>query len=175
MEKVKPLGICDNCSGEIRDGWYTSKHRPRRYCSRDCRNAGNSRAGAPVRSAKAKRRVAAGVWVNPLNLETPEQRREHARKAGQATARQHRAALADGTWRNPALSNDARAKLSRPRTIDDPVLHRAQERLNAGEHMRDLTPEEREAYRAHSRDVASARREPQTRRHTAEEALRCVI
>lgn len=150
-DKTAPLGVCDHCGGMILDTPYTSKHKPRRYCCVACRNTANSQAGAGVRSQKAKKRVAAGVWVNPLAFETPESRREHARKAGQATAEQHKAAIVAGTWRNPALSQKARRKLSRPRTIADPVLHRAYERLNAGAHMADLTPEEQDACRAHRR------------------------
>jgi hypothetical protein len=68
--------------------------------------------------------------------------------------------IAEGRWRNPALSLEAREKLSRPRKHgDNPVLHRAIERLRQGAKVADLTPEEREAHRIHRATLREARRD----------------
>lgn len=136
------------------------------YCSRQCRNTANSRAGAPIRSRKAKERVHRGDWINPLTLEPVPARREHARKAGLARAEQHRAALAKGEWQNPANAPGAREKLSRPRKHDNPTLHAAIEKLGAGYSMANLAPEEQEAYRAYRRDLRLRRRQEPDREDT---------
>ena len=121
--KQRPLGICDHCGGPIPpDEWYTSKGKSRLYCSRDCRNTANSRAGSPARSEKIRRRIKAG------------------------------------TWRNPALSDTARAKLSRPRKHSGP-LAQAIEKLGRGLAMADLTPEEQAAYRQYQAELRQARRD----------------
>lgn len=150
--KRAPVGVCDLCGAAIpRRAWYTRRGTPRLYCSRECRNTANSRDGAAIRSAKAKARVARGEWVNPLEFESPELRREHARRAGLASG--HRP-----DWVNPALSDEARAKLSRPRVHgDNPVLHRALEKRTQGASMADLSEEEAEAYRAYSRALRAAK------------------
>jgi hypothetical protein len=155
VNKVEPLGICDHCLGTIPAdmGWYTSKGKPRLYCGRDCRNAANSQAGAVARSRKAKERVQRGEWQNPhhLNPPTPE---EQGRRASLGRKREVEA----GTWRNPADSPEAREKLSRPRKHDDnPVLHRALEKLKSGT-VADLTDEEAEAHRVYRRTLVAARR-----------------
>lgn len=68
-EKQKPLGICDHCGDPIPAGdWYTTKHRPRLYCSVDCRNAANARAGGPKIAQKNRERMARGEWRNPHHL-----------------------------------------------------------------------------------------------------------
>lgn len=68
-EKKAPLGICDHCGGEIPEArHYTTKGTPRLYCSRDCRNTANSRAGAHILSRKGKERVRRGEWQNPANF-----------------------------------------------------------------------------------------------------------
>ena len=59
-EKTAPLGICDLCGGEISPGPYTSKDTPRLFCSRECRNTANSRAGAAIRYA-TQEKVKGGV------------------------------------------------------------------------------------------------------------------
>lgn len=70
-EKVQPIGICDLCLAAMpRDRWYT-RRGPRLYCSTDCRNTANSRAGAPIRTVKLKARVKAGTWQNPHHLNPP--------------------------------------------------------------------------------------------------------
>lgn len=73
--KTAPLGICDLCGSPIDDP-YTSKGKPRRYCSRDCRNTGNSRAGNPERIRKQRERIARGVPkgvpVNPATINPPD-------------------------------------------------------------------------------------------------------
>ncbi len=151
--KQQELGICDNCLSEIpRDEWYTSKGKPRLYCGIDCRNTGNSRAGAPIRSKKAKQRVARGEWQNPakLNPPTPE---EQARRSRLGRQREVQA----GTWRNPALSDEAKEKLSRPRK-HDPALHVVLEKMKQGQRLADLTPEEKELHRTYRRDLRQARR-----------------
>lgn len=148
--KTQPLGTCDHCHGPIpRDEWYTSKGKPRLYCSLDCRNTANSRAGAPIRSAKSKRRVRMGLWKNPLSLELPV-----ARVRGDAMREQAKA----GAWRNPALTDAAREKLSRPRRhADNPLLHRAFELMRQGVKARDLPPDARAAHNAYQRARARER------------------
>lgn len=148
--KTAPLGVCDLCGLFLPDP-YTSKGTPRRYCSRECRNTANSRAGSAERSRKAKARVAAGEWQNPMRLRPPTSQEQATR------ARRGRLAeVAAGNWRNPALSPAARAKLSRPR-LHSGRLAEAIERLRVGARMTDLTPDQADAYRAHARDRAARR------------------
>ena len=152
--KQQALGICDNCLSEIpRDEWYTSKGKPRLYCGRDCRNTGNSRAGAPIRSVKAKRRVARGEWQNSHHLNPPTPT-EQSRRARLGRRREVKA----GTWRNPALSDEAKDKLSRPRK-HDPALHAVLEKLKQGIRVSELTPEEQELHRAYRRELVATRRD----------------
>lgn len=145
-EKTEPIGICDLCTGEIPpERWYT-RRGPRRYCSRECRNTGNSRAGNPARIRKAKQRVADGTWFNPTQPATPE---EQGRRARLGRLRE----VAEGRWRNPALTEEAREKLSRPR-VHSGALHRAMEKLEAGKGgMATLRPGERAAYLAYRQDM----------------------
>lgn len=152
-EKRAPLGICDQCGGPIAPGdWYTSKGRPRLHCSLQCKLTANSRAGAPIRARKAKARVASGTWINPRSGMTPEQVTAVQSRASRA-ARLHE--VAEGRWRNPALSPEARAKLSRPRKHSGPLAS-AMEKLRAGRGATaTLTEEEHAAwlaYRAEQRD-----------------------
>jgi hypothetical protein len=141
-EKEKPLGICDFCGGPIPKGeWYTSKGKPRLYCSLECKQTANSRNGNPVRIAKLIQRVAAGLWKNPregLDSETTRRLNSIAAKKGRLRE------VAEGRWRNPALSEEARQKLSRPRKHTG-ALHRAIEKLRGGK-MSDLSDEERSAW-----------------------------
>jgi hypothetical protein len=152
-DKVQPIGVCDNCLGPIPEGQWYHRRGPRLYCGVDCRNAGNSRAGAKVRQRKARERVARGEWQNPhhLNPPTPE---EQSRRARLARSREVRA----GTWRNPALTPEARKKLSRPRKHSG-ALHAALEKLRLGTPVAELTDEEREAHRAYRRELARRKRE----------------
>ena len=154
-KKQKPLGICDLCGGEIPPhlGEYTSKGQPRLYCSRDCRNTANSRAGSPERARKARQRVARGEWQNPAKLNPPTGE-EQAHRARLGRRREVEA----GTWRNPALDNAARKKLSRPRKHSGP-LHQAIEKLSRGQKMADLTPEEQQAHRRYRAKLRAARRD----------------
>ncbi len=157
VNKTQPLGICDHCLGEIPVdmGLYTSKGKPRLFCCRDCRNAANSQAGAPIRSRKARERVERGDWQNPHHL-TPPTQMEQARRARLGRKRE----VTAGTWRNPADSPEAREKLSRPRKHgDNPVLHRALEKLKAGQKISDLTSEEAGAHRVYRSELVSARRD----------------
>jgi DNA-binding transcriptional regulator YiaG len=163
-EKTAPLGVCDLCGEDFPSNvpLYTTKGNPRRYCSRECRNTANSRAGASIRSDKAKSRVQRGEWENPSPLVREDATQEEIdawrerMAAGVSDARQRE--VEEGTWRNPALDNEARAKLSRPRKhSDDPVLHSALEKLGAGASVSDLTPEERDAHRAYRRQLRQAR------------------
>ena len=153
--KTQPLGICDLCLGKIPAslGDYTTKGTPRLHCSRQCMSTANSRAGAPIRSKKAKARVASGQWTNPAELNPPDPANV---AAGVSRARKRE--VEEGRWRNPALSGEARAKLSRPRKHSGP-LHRAIEKLKQGLTMADLTDEEAEAYRANARKRRAARRD----------------
>ncbi|MBP8055089.1 MAG: hypothetical protein KA314_04575 [Chloroflexi bacterium] len=152
--KQQPLGVCDNCLSEILpDEWYTSKGKPRRYCGRDCRNTGNSRAGSPIRSAKARQRVGRGEWQNPAKLNPPTPT-EQSHRARLGRKREVKA----GTWRNPALTDEAKEKLSRPRK-HGPALHAVLEKLQQGQRLADLTPEEQELHRAYRRELRQTRRE----------------
>lgn len=152
--KLKPLGICDHCGGEIpKSQWYTTKRKPRLYCSRDCLNTANSRAGTPIRLEKVQARIASGEWQNPaaLNPATPA---EQSRRAGLGRKREVEA----GTWRNPALTDEARIKLSRPRKHSG-ALHSAIEKLGRGVPSAELTDDEREAHREYRRRLRTTRRD----------------
>ncbi len=153
-EKRLPIGICDHCEGKIPvQNWYTAHGQPRRYCSIDCRNTANSRAGNAVRTAKLRQAVAEGRWQNPHQLHPPTGA-EQAARARKGRLRE----VAEGRWRNPALAPAARLKLSRPRKHnDDPLLHRALERLKQGTRMADLSAAERERYLAYRRQLRQAR------------------
>lgn len=159
MDKQQPLGICDLCLGPIPRGeWYTTKGTPRLHCSTDCKNTSNSRAGASIRSRKAKRRVARGEWVNPASLNAPDPQNVSA-----GVSRARKAEVKAGTWLNPALAARARQKLSRPRKYHG-ALHRAIEKLNRGS-MKDLTPTEHRAWLKHRRELRLARPEADRRYH----------
>jgi acyl-CoA reductase-like NAD-dependent aldehyde dehydrogenase len=58
--------------------------------------------------------------------------------------------VAAGRWRNPALTDAARAKLSRPRRHTG-ALHNALEKLKRGLRVADLTAEQQDAHRAYRR------------------------
>jgi len=159
--KTEPVGICDLCKGSIPPSeWYT-RRGPRLYCSIDCRNTANSRAGNLVRTAKVLKRVEAGTWKNPAQLRppTPEEQGERARK-GRLREVEAR------TWRNPALTDQARVKLSRPRRHSGP-LHSALEKLKQGARVADLTPDEQAAHRAYRREQQRSRWESMTEEEKA--------
>lgn len=152
-EKTKPLGICDHCDGPIKPGeWYTSKGKPRRYCSRDCRNTGNSRSGSPARLAKMRERIRMGEWRNPAEIRPPTPA-EQAARARKGRLRE----VSEGRWRNPAADEAAREKLSRARK-HDPVLHSALEKLRQGARIAELLPEEQEAHRAYRKQLRDENR-----------------
>lgn len=155
-EKRLPLGVCDHCEGEIpAQDWYTSHGQPRRYCSIDCRNTANSRAGSPARAAKLRQAVAEGRWQNPHHLHPPTGE-EQAARARRGRLRE----VAEGRWRNPALAPAARVKLSRPRKYgDDPLLHRALEQLRQGVRRAELGAAERARYQAYRRELRQGRLE----------------
>lgn len=161
-DKIQPLGVCDCCLSEIESGdWYTSKGKPRLYCCRDCRNTGNSRAGSETRSEKVRQRIARGEWINPATLNPPDPANVSA-----GISRAKKAAALAGTWRNPALDEAAREKLSQPRKHGgNPVLHRAIEKMKPGAKVADLTPEEQAAHRAYRRELREARREEDNAYH----------
>lgn len=147
-EKKKPIGICDHCGKEMPEALhYTTKGMPRLYCSRECRNTANSRAGAHIRSKKGKERVRRGEWKNPHHLNPPSPE-EQARRARLGRKRE----VKEGRWRNPAKSPEARRKLSRPRKHSG-ELHSAIEKLGQGSKMEELTEEEQQAYRAYRRQL----------------------
>lgn len=149
-EKTGEFGICDLCGSEIADP-YTSKGTPRRYCSRDCRNTGNSREGNEERTRKLRESVARGEWVNPNAIRPPTFAEQSAR-ARKGRLREVEA----GTWRNPGLTPQARAKNSQPHKHSG-VLAEAIEKLRHGK-MADLTPQQADAYRAYKRQLAAQRR-----------------
>ncbi len=66
--------------------------------------------------------------------------------------------VAEGRWYNPALSDEARQKLSQPRKLSG-VLHQAMEKLNQKVSVTNLTPEEREEYRRYRRELARQKRQ----------------
>lgn len=152
-DKRAPIGICDLCGDLIpRDEWYTSKGRERLYCSTTCKATANSRAGAPIRSRKAKERVARGEWINPRARMTGEEiSRVQSRASRAARLREVR----EGHWRNPAVDDRARRKLSRPRKHRG-ALHRAIEKLRLGS-MDSLTDAERRAWTKYRRGLRQAR------------------
>jgi len=152
--KRQPLGICDLCGGPIPlADWYTSKGRPRLYCSVECKCTANSRAGAPIRSKKILARIARGEWQNPAELRPPTSD-EQAYRARKGRRRE----VADGRWRNPALSADAREKLSRPRKHNG-LLHTVIEKLKQGLSVANLSPDEQDAHRAYRKQLRDARRD----------------
>lgn len=154
--KQQPLGICDLCLGPIpEEDWYT-RRGPRLYCSVDCKNTANSRAGSPIRTRKIHERMEAGRWQNPRELHPPDPER-----IGLGVSRTWKARVRAGTWRNPALSPAARAKLSRPRRHAG-ALASAIERLCAGARVSDLAPEEQAAHRTYRRAQVAALRARQT-------------
>lgn len=158
MIKRLPVGVCDHCGQPFPPGvsWYT-RRGPRLYCSLDCRNTANSRAGAPLRSAIQRERVASGEWQSPHSYMSPE---EISAAQAKAARRGRLREVADGHWRNPALSAEARRKLSRPRRHgDNPALHGAIEKLSRGERVADLRPEEAAAHREWRASLRAARRD----------------
>lgn len=153
-EKLKPIGVCDHCAGPIPAGqWYTSHGSPRLHCSLECRQTANSRNGNPVRMAKAIGRIKAGLWKNPAKLRPPTSE-EQSQRARKGRLRE----VSQGTWRNPALTDEAREKLSRPRKHDG-VLHSAIEKLGRGLSVAELTPDEQAIHREYQRQLRAARRD----------------
>ncbi len=154
-DKVKPIGICDLCGEQIPRGeWYTTKGQPRLHCSLECKQTANSRNGNPIRIAKLIKRIKAGLWKNPradLDQGTISALNSAASKKGRLRE------IAEGHWRNPALSDQAREKLSRPR-LHGGALHSAIEKLRTLS-MQDLTDEERSAYHEYRAQLRDARRD----------------
>ena len=152
-EKVEPVGVCDHCKGAIHpDQWYT-RRGARRYCSVDCRNTANSRAGNPERTRKLRLAVKAGVWKNPAKLHPPTGE-EQAARARLGRRREVQA----GTWRNPGLTPQARTINSLPHKHAG-ALAAAIEKLGAGLGMAGLSDDEAAAYRAWRRSLRTARRD----------------
>ena len=152
-EKIEPVGMCDLCKGAIHpDQWHT-RRGPRRYCSINCRNTANSRAGNPERTRKLRLAVKVGTWKNPAKLRPPTGE-EQAARARLGRLREVQA----GTWRNPGLTPQARAINSLPHKHAG-ALAAAIEKLDAGQRMANLTPDEADAYRAWRRSLRAARRD----------------
>lgn len=154
LTKTAPLGICDLC-GNATPTPYTSKGKPRRYCSVDCRNTGNSREGNPERIRKQNKRIERGEWVNPASIRPPTSA-EQADRARKGRLRE----IAEGRFRLPGQSPEAKAKNSEPHKHSG-ALAEAIERLKHGK-MSDLTAEQADAYRAYSREMQKALRERMT-------------
>ncbi len=156
--KREPLGICDLCRGPIApNDWYTTKGRPRLHCSIECRQSDNSRVGNPIRVAKIKQHIAAGTWKNPAHDLTPPQRSEISRRAGTVARTRE---VAEGRWRNPGLTPEARAINSRPEKHgDNPVLHHAFELMQQGVKLSEMPQAERDAYNANNRRLYAEKRE----------------
>lgn len=150
--KKHPLGVCDLCNGPISPGdWYTSKRRPRLYCSIDCRNTANSRNGNPERVRKLRLAIAAGAWQNPAEINPPDPANLSA-----GARRLRLREVAAGTWRNPGLTPEARAINSLPHKHSGP-LAAAIEKLKAGRRVADLTDEERQAHLLYCRALRATR------------------
>ena len=96
-------------------------------------------------------RVRRGVWENPAKLNPPTGE-EQAQRARLGRQRE----VAAGTWRNPALSAEARRKLSRPRKHHG-ILHRVMEKLKHGS-VADLTEAEKRAHRKYRRLMSLRKR-----------------
>ncbi len=158
-----PWPACELCGEDVNQhglGYWTTKGRPRRFCSLECRQSNNSREGTPIRTALTRERIKAGTWENPVNFTTPEQRREYGKLGGEVRAETLRAEVEAGTWQNPADAPGAREKLSRPRKYaDNPVLHSAIEKLGQGYSVSDLTSEEAEAHRQYRRKLGKRMRQ----------------
>lgn len=104
--KIAPLGVCDHCGNPIpRDEWYTSKGQPRRFCSLECKQTANSRAGNPERVRKLNQRIKSGTWRNPRSVMTPDQIHEVQSRASRKARLKE---IEEGRWINPALSESAR-------------------------------------------------------------------
>ena len=145
--KTQPVGVCDLCLGVIPpDQWYTSRGTPRLHCCLDCKNTANSRAGAPVRSAKTRLAIGLGQWTNPASIRQPD-----PEKVSIGVSRARKAEVKAGAWRNPALDPAAREKLSKPRRHTGD-LAKAIEKLRHGK-MADLTEAEHAAWLEYRRDL----------------------
>ncbi|MCX7756128.1 MAG: hypothetical protein N2117_12935 [Anaerolineales bacterium] len=155
-EKKKPVGVCDLCGSKILPAqWLTSKGHPRLYCSLECKQTANSRAGNPKRVAAIRRRIASGQWKNPRSALSPEEL--HALQSSAARKGRLRE-VAEKRWRNPALSEAARRKLSCPRKHTG-ALHRAIEKLRCGS-ISELMDEEATAYREYRRQLRQKKSAP---------------
>lgn len=153
-DKIAPLGICDHCGGPIpRNRWYTSKGKPRLYCTLTCRNTANSHNGEPIRYQKMMDRIHRGAWTNPAKLHPPTSA-DQAARARKGRLRE----VAARTWRNPALAEAARRKLSRPRKHTGDLANAIQ-KLDQGLSVSDLTPGEAAAHRSYRRRLAHQKRQ----------------
>lgn len=85
------------------------------------------------------------------NPTTPE---EQARRARLGRRRE----VATDAWRNPALTADARRKLSAPRKHSGPLAD-AIDKLGQGLGVADLTPAEQAAFRAHQAALRAQRKD----------------
>lgn len=154
MPKTNSIGICDHCGGPIAPhDYYTSKGKPRQFCSRDCRNTANSRAGNPIRRAKAQQRVAQGSWQNPAKLHPPTPT-EQAARARKGRLRE----VQSGTWRNPGQTPAAQAINSRPHKHTG-ALAEAMEILRHG-CTADLSPDQHAAILAYRKNLRDQKNHP---------------
>lgn len=152
--KTAPLGICDQCGDPIpQDRWYTSKRTPRLHCSLACKQTANSRAGNDIRIEKMRERIAKGDWINPSAI-TPPTPAEQARRARLGRRRE----VAAGEWRNPALTDDAKAKLSQPRKHTGDLAS-AIDKIGQGYRIDELTSAEQEAHRTYRADLRNRRKD----------------
>ncbi len=151
-EKQQPIGICDLCLEPMpRAMWYT-RRGPRLYCGIDCKNTANSRNGNAIRVEKLRQRVRRGEWVNPREYLSADEKRKLQSRISQLARRRE---VEAGTWRNPALPDEARKKLSRPRKHRG-LLHRVIEKLRHGS-VADLTEREKRIHRAYRRSLKRRR------------------
>lgn len=153
-EKIQAIGICDFCLGQIPPdlGNWTSKGTPRLHCSLVCRQTANSRIGNPIRVEKIRQAIQRGEWIRPDTITKPDPANI---SAGVSNAR--KAEVAAETWRNPGLTDEARAINSMPHKHSGPLAS-AIEKLGAGSRMADLTTDEQEHYRAWRRQLRRNRR-----------------
>ena len=153
-ELKKTIGICEFCGGAIpREKWYTTKGKPRRFCSVVCKNTFLSRNhAAPVNSKRMRAQVADGTWKNPALLNPPGPK-EQARRARIGRLRE----VAAGTWRNPGLTPEAREINSRPSKHSGPLAEAIESLRKTGK-MASLTPAQADAYRAYRRQLHRKKR-----------------
>lgn len=74
--------LCEYCGEDVNQldlGYYTLARTQRRFCSVRCHNIHNGLVSADVAAAKLRERVREGLWTDPHDFTTPEERRRYGR------------------------------------------------------------------------------------------------